>query len=119
MSKITEKIKMLISKGKIDIAIAELQLLLKNKKSELYNDTVVLSAQYHKQMREARLDLPTEEKVLNRIVLSLTELCDDINEKEELKNLEVNKTATKSNEAKVRYSLRMKKRKMKDFINAK
>ena len=115
--KVIEKIKTLISKGKVETAIDELKFLLKDKDGELYNQVIVLSTQFYKYIREVRLNLPTDEKAFNRTILSLTELCDELNDKEEIKSLDVKKATTKSNEIKIKQIILMKKRITKAFTS--
>lgn len=114
----SQRIKLLVSKGKTEDAFEELQGILVNGNPKIYNQVVVLSARYYEHLRELRLGLSIDKSELNRISLALLEVCDEIIEKEEVKSLNVGTATTKKNAARIRKGLAMKKKFEKDFIDS-
>lgn len=117
MIKLKDKVKTLISKGKTDQAIEELLTFLKKGDTKLYNQVAGLSGQYYTLLRDIKQNLSNDTISLNRIANALLDICDELNDKEELNSSNPKSATTRSNEAKIKYKLKMEKRICKDFID--
>lgn len=117
MTTFVKNIKLIISKGKVEDALEQLQIHLAKGNPKIFNQIAVLSSRYYEHLREERLGLKSDKSELNRISLALLEICDEITEREELQTLSVDKATTKKNAARIRKGLAMKKKFEKDFID--
>ena len=75
---ITEQVKQLIANGKTQEAIEWLQHILKDKDTNLLNQTYLLEGQYKDLVKKMQLGLQDTITDVNRINFALLNLCDEI-----------------------------------------
>jgi hypothetical protein len=75
---ITEKVKELIANGKTEEALEWLQSILKEKDTNLLNQTYLLQSQYIDIQKRLRLGLQDASTELQRVNFTLLTICDDI-----------------------------------------
>jgi Effector-associated domain 11 len=75
---ITEEVKELIANGKTEEALEWLQSILKEKDTNLLNQTYLLQSQYKDIQKRLRLGLQDASTEVNRINFTLLTICDDV-----------------------------------------
>lgn len=75
---ISDNIKQLISEGKTQEALDELQTLLKERDPNLLNQTYLLEGQYKDLKKKLSLGLEDAANELNRINYTLLSICDEV-----------------------------------------
>ena len=75
---ITEQVKELIADGKTQEALDWLQQILKDKDTNLLNQTYLLEGQYKDFLQKMRLGMEDASTDLNRINFTLLSICDDV-----------------------------------------